>query len=156
MSDKIIQVSGFGVNNTKDTQCDYMLVAVTESGEVLISQGDSIWTKIGPRPVVMSEAQAMSKVPLSQRVRPNSEAAPWVIEEIKEYERRIAELETASSISKDSIGYIKMQQANKDLKKRIKELEVFKKDVNRISKHSTFSWQERHIAIAILLKEDKQ
>jgi DNA repair exonuclease SbcCD ATPase subunit len=32
-------------------------------------------------------------VSLSQRVRPNSEAAPWVIDEIKALEARIAELE---------------------------------------------------------------
>lgn len=33
------------------------------------------------------------KILLSQRVRPNSEAAPWVIEEIKELEAKNTELE---------------------------------------------------------------
>ena len=44
MKDKIIQVSGFGVNNTQRTQTDYMLVALTQSGKVLLSQGDGRWT----------------------------------------------------------------------------------------------------------------
>ena len=43
MEDKIIQVSGFGVNNTKDTQCDYVIVALSERGKVLITSGDGIW-----------------------------------------------------------------------------------------------------------------
>ena len=51
MSDKIIQVSGFGVNNTKNTQCDYLLVALTESGQVLLSSGDGEWSSVGPRDV---------------------------------------------------------------------------------------------------------
>ena len=28
------------------------------------------------------------KIPLSERIRPNSEAAPWVIEEVKELEQK--------------------------------------------------------------------
>ena len=44
MKDKIIQVSGFGVNNTQRTQTDYMLVALTQNGKVLLSQGDGKWT----------------------------------------------------------------------------------------------------------------
>ena len=43
MKDKIIQVSGFGVNNTQRTQTDYMLVALTQNGKVLLSQGDGKW-----------------------------------------------------------------------------------------------------------------
>ena len=49
MGDKIIQVNGFGVKNTLGTLCDYMIVAVTESGKVLISQGDSRWCDISPK-----------------------------------------------------------------------------------------------------------
>ena len=48
MQDKIVQVSGFGVNNTKNTQCDYLLVALTERGKVLLSTGDGKWTDVGP------------------------------------------------------------------------------------------------------------
>ena len=48
MSDKIIQVSGFGVKNTHNTQCDYMLVGLTESGKVVMSTGDGQWSNVGP------------------------------------------------------------------------------------------------------------
>ena len=48
--DKIVQVSGFGVNNTINTQCDYMLAAVTESGKVVMSMGDGIWCDVSPEP----------------------------------------------------------------------------------------------------------
>jgi hypothetical protein len=37
---------------------------------------------------------------LSDRIRPNSEAAPWVIEEIKKLEAKLADM-------KDKIGLIK-------------------------------------------------
>jgi len=48
MSDKIIQVSGFGfgVANTQTTQCHYMLVALTENGRVLMSRGDGEWSDV--------------------------------------------------------------------------------------------------------------
>ena len=49
MTDKIIQVSGFGVKNTMYTQTDYMLVALTESGKVLMSRGDGEWESVGPK-----------------------------------------------------------------------------------------------------------
>jgi hypothetical protein len=49
MEDKIIQVSGFGVKNTMDTQCDYMLVALTQSGKILMSTGDGRWSSVGPK-----------------------------------------------------------------------------------------------------------
>jgi len=49
MTDKIIQVSGFGVNNTMHTQTEYMLVALTESGKVLMSTGDGAWASVGPK-----------------------------------------------------------------------------------------------------------
>jgi hypothetical protein len=48
MKDKIIQVSGFGVENTQSTQCNYMIVGLTESGKVLITQGDRKWADISP------------------------------------------------------------------------------------------------------------
>lgn len=44
--DKITQVSGFGVANTPNTQCDYMLVGLTESGRVVISNGDGQWADV--------------------------------------------------------------------------------------------------------------
>ena len=47
-SDKIIQVSGFGVEKTMNTQCNYMLVALTESGRVLMSTGDQRWCDVSP------------------------------------------------------------------------------------------------------------
>lgn len=47
--DKIIQVSGFGVENTNTTQCNYMIVGVTESGKVVISRGDGEWGDISPK-----------------------------------------------------------------------------------------------------------
>lgn len=47
--DKIIQVSGFGVANTHNTQCDFMLVALTESGKVLLSMGDTNWCDVSPK-----------------------------------------------------------------------------------------------------------
>ena len=46
--EKIVQVSGFGVNNTKNTQCDYMLVGVTSFGRVVMSRGDKEWVDVGP------------------------------------------------------------------------------------------------------------
>lgn len=49
MAEKIIQVSGFGVHNTNQTQCDYMLVAVTNEGRVVMSMGDREWTDVSPR-----------------------------------------------------------------------------------------------------------
>lgn len=48
MKDKIIQVSGFGVANTNNTQCDYILIALTESGKVLMAYGDGAWRDISP------------------------------------------------------------------------------------------------------------
>ena len=47
--DRIVQVSGFGVNNTHITQSDYFLVAVTESGKVVISRGDCQWSDVSPK-----------------------------------------------------------------------------------------------------------
>ena len=47
--EKIIQVSGFGVNNTSNTQCDYMLVGLTATGKVVISTGDGEWTDVSPK-----------------------------------------------------------------------------------------------------------
>ena len=44
--DKIIQVTGFGVANTSNTQCDYMLVGLTESGKVMMSTGDGNWADV--------------------------------------------------------------------------------------------------------------
>jgi hypothetical protein len=44
--DKIISVNGFGVENTVNTQCNYMLVALTESGKVLLSTGDKNWCDV--------------------------------------------------------------------------------------------------------------
>lgn len=50
MSDKIIQVSGFQVASTRHTQCDYLLVALTESGKVVLSTGDGKWADVSPAP----------------------------------------------------------------------------------------------------------
>jgi len=47
--DKITFVSGFSVKNTMYTQCDYMLVAVTDTGKVLMSTGDGNWSDVGPK-----------------------------------------------------------------------------------------------------------
>lgn len=44
--DKIVQVSGFGVQSAER---DYMLVALTQSGTVLMSTGDGSWTNVGPK-----------------------------------------------------------------------------------------------------------
>lgn len=49
MKDKIIQISGFGVDNTQDTQCNYMIIGLTESGKVVITRGDGIWADISPK-----------------------------------------------------------------------------------------------------------
>lgn len=46
--EKIVQVSGFGVENTEDTQTNYMVVAVTDRGRVVISCGDTRWSDISP------------------------------------------------------------------------------------------------------------
>ena len=46
MKDKIIQVSGFGVENNQSTQCSYMIVGLTQSGKVVITSGDGIWADI--------------------------------------------------------------------------------------------------------------
>ena len=49
MMDKIIQVSGFGVANTSTTQCNYLLVGLTESGKVVLSTGDGHWADVSPK-----------------------------------------------------------------------------------------------------------
>ncbi len=46
MEDKIVRISGFGVENTASTQCNFMVVGLTESGRVVITQGDGRWTDI--------------------------------------------------------------------------------------------------------------
>jgi len=47
--DKIIQISGFSVENTSSTQCNYMIVGLTESGKVLITTGDGQWSDISAK-----------------------------------------------------------------------------------------------------------
>lgn len=54
MDDPIVQVSGFGVENTPSTQCNYMLVALTKSGRVLMSMGDREWADVSPRTLAQS------------------------------------------------------------------------------------------------------
>ena len=49
-SDPIVQVSGFGVENTYTTQCNYLLVGLTKSGKVVLSRGDGIWSDVSPNP----------------------------------------------------------------------------------------------------------
>jgi hypothetical protein len=38
------------------------------------------------------------KTPLSERIRPNSEAAPWVIDEVKKLEKQMAHLLNLSKL----------------------------------------------------------
>ncbi len=45
--DKIIQVSGFAVNPL-NCHTDFLIVGVTESGRVLITEGDGQWGDISP------------------------------------------------------------------------------------------------------------
>ena len=47
--EKIVQVSGFGVANSSNTQCDYLIVALTKNGRVIISRGDGQWADISPK-----------------------------------------------------------------------------------------------------------
>lgn len=47
--EKIVQVSGFGVANTSQTQCDYMLVGLTDKGRVVLSMGDREWVDVSPK-----------------------------------------------------------------------------------------------------------
>jgi len=49
MADKIIQVSGFGVENNSATQCSYLLCALTDCGKVLLSTGDGKWHDVSPK-----------------------------------------------------------------------------------------------------------
>ncbi len=49
-SDPIVQVSGFGVENTMQTQCNFLLVGLTKSGKVVLSTGDGIWSDVSPKP----------------------------------------------------------------------------------------------------------
>lgn len=56
-SDPIVQVSGFGVANTNGTQCDYMLVGLTQSGQVVISRGDGDWADISPAAPTPAESE---------------------------------------------------------------------------------------------------
>lgn len=46
MKEKIVQVSGFAVGPPE--QHAYLLVGVTNSGQVVMSQGDGDWAKVGP------------------------------------------------------------------------------------------------------------
>ena len=46
--EKIVQVSGFGVENTSSTQCNYMLVGLTNTGRVVLSMGDREWCDVSP------------------------------------------------------------------------------------------------------------
>jgi len=48
-SDPIVQVSGFGVENTMQTQCNFLLVGLTKSGKVVLSTGDGIWSDVSPK-----------------------------------------------------------------------------------------------------------
>ena len=45
--EKIISVAGFSVGPPE--QHAYMLVGVTDSGTVVMSQGDGNWTDVGPK-----------------------------------------------------------------------------------------------------------
>jgi len=47
--DKIVQVSGFGVDFVINSQVDYMVVGLTESGKVVITTGDGYWADISPK-----------------------------------------------------------------------------------------------------------
>lgn len=71
MNDKIIQVSGFSVQNTAHTQCDFMLVAVTESGKVLMSTGDGRWASVGPKE---EKKQKLKRPPTVNYVGPSPES----------------------------------------------------------------------------------
>lgn len=53
--EKLIQVSGFGVANTNQTQCDYMLVGLTNTGRVLMSMGNRDWVDVSPTPLTINE-----------------------------------------------------------------------------------------------------
>ena len=48
--DPIVQVSGFGVEHTMQTQCNFLLVGLTKSGKVVLSTGDGIWSDVSPKP----------------------------------------------------------------------------------------------------------
>jgi len=48
ISDPIVQVSGFPVENTPNTQCYYLLVGLTKSGKVILSTGDREWFDVSP------------------------------------------------------------------------------------------------------------
>lgn len=55
--EKIVQASGFGVANTPKTQADYMLVAVTDKGRVLMMDGyDGKWGDVSPQNVLSTQA----------------------------------------------------------------------------------------------------
>ena len=56
-SDPIVQVNGFGVENTASTQCNFMLVGLTKSGKVVLSTGDGIWSDVSPKPNQNDKAQ---------------------------------------------------------------------------------------------------
>ena len=47
--EKIIQVSGFGVENTRTTQSNFMIVGLTNAGKVVITTGDGVWSDISPK-----------------------------------------------------------------------------------------------------------
>jgi len=50
MNDKIIQISCAGVNNTNNTQTDIMIIGLTESGKVVITNDyGKIWVDISPK-----------------------------------------------------------------------------------------------------------
>jgi hypothetical protein len=62
------------------------------------------------RKTIQQMMDAPPPAPLSERVRPNSEAAPWVIEEIRELERRLANFEIVGQCAArvkgdDSMGF---------------------------------------------------
>ena len=60
-SDPIVQVNGFGVANTASTQCNFMLVGLTESGKVVLSTGDGIWSDVSPKPNQNADAHLSSE-----------------------------------------------------------------------------------------------
>lgn len=53
MSDKIVQVTGFAVGPPE--QHAYLLVGVTNSGKVVMSQGDKKWADVGPESILDRE-----------------------------------------------------------------------------------------------------
>lgn len=98
--------------------------------------------------------QGVNMNKLSERVRPNSESAPWVVEEIKRLERQINSLQHWIDHYKSAIpkGENKIIEQNKIMKEA---LELIKKRNSEFEKYNN-TWQIANEALKTIERLNKE